>query len=79
MKTSDARHKCGAELKKISALVEAADRKKAMEEFGVSYVTISRYLRGHVANLILGIRLLQLFKKLVRRRSASLGKLVKGS
>jgi predicted type IV restriction endonuclease len=69
MHIENAKIKCARELRKIAKLLEPEDRKKAMAAFDVSYVTISRYLSGKVANLILGINLLNFFKKQVRKRS----------
>jgi hypothetical protein len=77
MRTEDAKKKCARELRKIAKLLEAEDRKKAMTEFDISYVTVSRYLSGKVANLILGINLLNFFKKRVRRRSSQISGLLR--
>lgn len=77
MRTEDAKKKCAQELRKIAKLLEAEDRKKAMTEFDISYVTVSRYLSGKVANLILGINLLNFFKKRVRRRSSQISGLLR--
>jgi hypothetical protein len=75
MNTAGARKKCGKELLKIAPYVEADDRKQAMAEFSVSYVTISRYLTGKVANLIFGINLLNFLKRRIEQRSNALSAL----
>jgi hypothetical protein len=75
MNTAGARKKCGKELLKIAPYIEAEDRKQAMTEFSVSYVTISRYLTGKVANLIFGINLLNFFKRRIQQRAVALSEL----
>jgi predicted type IV restriction endonuclease len=77
MRIETAKIKCARELNKIAKLLEPEDRKKAMAQFHVSYVTISRYLSGKVANLILGINLLNFFKKQVRRRTERISGLLR--
>lgn len=68
---------CAKELIKISPYVTAEDRKLAMMGFNISYVTVSRYLNGTVANLVLGIRLLDFFRNQINKRAADLAILCK--
>jgi hypothetical protein len=74
---ADVKNKCGRELKAISKQLEPEDRKKAMAEFNISYVTVSRYSSGKVANAVLGINLLNFFKKRVRRRNNKMSQLLR--
>jgi hypothetical protein len=69
-----AQEKCAAELKQLAVLLEPADRRAAMQEYNVSYITISRYLCGQVANLVLGINLLNFFKNRLRKREQVLNR-----
>jgi hypothetical protein len=75
MGTEAAKRRCARELAKLAPLLEAEDRKLAMVEFDISYITVSRYLTGKVSNLILGINLLNFFKRKILERSQELNKL----
>jgi hypothetical protein len=77
MKTDHAKEKCSAGLLQIAKDVLPADRKKAMTIYNRSYITISRYLGGQVANLALGIELLNFFKNQLRKRDNKINKVVK--
>jgi hypothetical protein len=59
---------CAAELKKLRLKVTAEDRKFAMKELKVSYITIGRYTGGRVANLVLGISLLSIYRTRIKER-----------
>lgn len=63
---------CGAQLKKLAPSVQPNDRREAMAKLNISYVTVSRYLNGHVANLILGMKLLSYFKTAIQNRDDEL-------
>jgi hypothetical protein len=76
--TKTPQQKCGQQLMKIAPDVQAEDRRAAMQEFGKSYVTIGRYLKGEVANLVLGINLLSFFKRLIEMRTCRLEELSDG-
>jgi hypothetical protein len=62
-----ANERCAKNLATIKEYITASDRRAAMKHFNISYVTISRYLNGQVANLVLGINLYAFFKKRIRR------------
>lgn len=66
---------CAAKLKKIKKAITAEDRKQAMTVFNKSYITITRYLGGNVANLSLGLGLLQFFHKRIQQRLDELNNL----
>lgn len=66
---------CARKLKKLKPSVTAEDRKLAMAQFGIAYITVWRYLRGDVANITLGLGLLQFFDKRIKQRLNDLGKL----
>lgn len=64
--------KCASELKKIREFITAEDRKQAIVSLKVSYVTISRYLQGKVANPYLGVKLLDFFTQQLKNREAAI-------
>jgi hypothetical protein len=57
MEKSEQQQICAEKLKGISKGVFADDRKAAMVEFDISYVTLWRYLKGDVKNVNLGVSL----------------------
>lgn len=69
---------CAKQLIKIQPHITAEDRKKAITDFRVSYVTVSRYLNGQVSNLVLGMGLLNFFIKRINQRTADLLSLSSG-
>lgn len=64
--------KCARLLKQLVPLLVPEDRKEAMAKHSISYVTISRYLQGDVANLALGLSLLNFFTGRINKRKAEL-------
>lgn len=50
-------------------MVLAEDRKQAMAEFKITYVTLSRYLNGNVSNPALGIKLINFFTSQINIRA----------
>jgi hypothetical protein len=77
MKLSSTNRKCAALLKKINSEVNAGDRKAAMKQFSVSYVTIGRYLKGQVANLEFGFQLQAFLRKRLRKRLTAMKQAIK--
>jgi hypothetical protein len=75
-KKPDPKITCGQQLKALVKEITAVDRRNAMAKFNISYVTVSRYLQGKVANLVLGINLLNYFTTTLDNRSSELDKLV---
>jgi hypothetical protein len=73
--TKNPQQKCGQQLIKIEPRVVAADRQMVMAALDISYVTIGRYLKGAVPNLVLGLNMLQLFTKAIKDREAELDEL----
>lgn len=55
-------------LKALKPNVTAEDRKQAMQNFGLSDVTIVNYLKGDVRDLSTAEKLLVFFKQCVNRR-----------
>jgi hypothetical protein len=68
---------CAEKLAKLQNKITAEDRKGAMAEYDISYVTVSRYLNGKGANLVLGISLLNFFIKQINKRAKDLKSLCK--
>lgn len=76
MKPEDAKKKCGQQLKKLSRHITPDDRRGAMAQYNISYVTVSRYLQGNAANLVLGINLLNYFTNALNNRGKQLNDLL---
>lgn len=76
MNSGDAKKKCGRQLKKLVPHLTPEDRRGAMAQFKISYVTVSRYLQGNVANLVLGINLLNYFTSALSNRGRQLNDLL---
>lgn len=66
---------CAKLLQKLVSRIASEDRKAAMENFSISYVTVSRYLQGDVANLVLGLDLLNFFSQRISARKQQLDQL----
>lgn len=59
-------------IKVLTPLLVPEDRKEAMAQHSINYVTISRYLQGDVANLVLGLDLLNFFTDRINKRKTQL-------
>jgi hypothetical protein len=66
---------CAEKLLKLKPEITATDRKAAMATFKKSYVTVNRYLDGHVPNIVFGLDLLQFFNNQIKNRAEKLKKL----
>lgn len=65
----DPKESCSLRLKELKPWVIAEDRKQAMSEYNITYVTVCRYLKGKVGNPALGIKLVNLFVSLINQRT----------
>lgn len=60
-------------LMQLKSSVTEEDRKGAMQELKVNFVTVSRYLNGKGPNLDTAAKLYQYFKKCIQAREEMLG------
>jgi hypothetical protein len=78
-KKNKQKENCAKGFAKIKEDISAEDRKMAMKKFDISYVTVSRYVNGNIANIHLGISLLTFFKERLRILSERIERALAGS
>jgi hypothetical protein len=77
MKMINPNRQCATLLKKISSEINAGDRRAAMKQFNISYVTVGRYLRGNAPNFELAFQLLKFLRKRLRKRLNNMTQAIK--
>lgn len=64
----DTRSTIAATLKKMNSNVTVSDKHEAAQLMDVSYNTILNYMRGDVANVEIGLRLMEFFNGIINNR-----------